>query len=118
MPLLIGTNLNEESYFICPTEGNLTASGYNDIVNESFADPQELLQVLLFTALFPNLPSQLYPLSSYSSPVQAYIDLSSDEVFKCPSKELADTFGQNPAKAPVFMYSFNNQPSYLLVRKK
>jgi hypothetical protein len=46
VPVLIGTNLNEESYFVCATYANLSATGYYQLVNTSYPqNATELLQV-------------------------------------------------------------------------
>eukprot|EP00026_Physarum_polycephalum_P005172 Phypoly_transcript_05202.p1 GENE.Phypoly_transcript_05202~~Phypoly_transcript_05202.p1 ORF type:complete len:577 (+),score=83.62 Phypoly_transcript_05202:86-1816(+) len=100
VPLLIGTNLNESSLFLCPDYDNITSGQYAYVIAATFLGiAHDVLQE--------------YPASSYQNPTAAYVDLASDYVFKCPTKALADVFSRNTS-APVFMYSFNNQPSFFL----
>jgi len=98
VPLLLGTNMNEDSLWQCPWNENLTEQAYT---YEVFAYYGEALgeQVL-----------QLYPTSNYDSPVQALIDMQSDAIFICPTKQAADaisSFG-----IPVYRYSFNHIPGW------
>eukprot|EP00026_Physarum_polycephalum_P006247 Phypoly_transcript_06289.p1 GENE.Phypoly_transcript_06289~~Phypoly_transcript_06289.p1 ORF type:complete len:577 (+),score=63.06 Phypoly_transcript_06289:22-1731(+) len=100
VPLLIGTNAHELSYFLCSTAANITAEQYGYTLQQMF---QELASFVL----------QVYPASSYATPVAAYIDVLSDYHMTCSTRKFADYYTRN-GSAPVFMYFFNNQPSYFL----
>jgi len=98
VPILMGTNRNEDSLWQCPWNENLTASGYITLILEYFGE--ELGEAIL----------QIYPSSIYDEPVQASIDVESDFLFVCPTRRAARAisgFG-----VPVYMYSFKHIPGW------
>eukprot|EP01129_Flabellula_baltica_P000727 TRINITY_DN1068_c0_g2_i1.p1 TRINITY_DN1068_c0_g2~~TRINITY_DN1068_c0_g2_i1.p1 ORF type:complete len:499 (+),score=75.92 TRINITY_DN1068_c0_g2_i1:45-1541(+) len=105
VPLLIGTNRNEASFFFCPAfNGNITEDQYHQILIQKFGDKMD--KYLL----------QLYPISRYADPIQAIIDLWSDFVFHCPSKQVSDYIVQNGV-SPVYFYSFEMVPGFDFISK-
>jgi len=53
---------------------------------------------------------RLYPRSAYPTPIAAMVDLFSDNIFKCPSKFMADALSRHGVKS--FFYAFNHLPSF------
>jgi len=51
----------------------------------------------------------VYPQENYATPVDAIIDIGSDQVFKCPSRKAARGISR---KVPTFLYSFNYKPTF------
>lgn len=76
VPLLIGTNLNEDSLFLCPTYANITKDSYIKLVLQYFGTD------------IGNKLLQLYPVENYPLPVNALTDMFSDKIFICPSKQV------------------------------
>jgi len=101
--LLLGVNKNEDSLFVCPQYANLTAAGYPKLILFFFGN-EVGAQVL-----------QLYPLSSYPTPVEAVVNIFSDLIFKCPSKFMADAISLH--KTPTYFYSFEHLPGFAVNEK-
>jgi len=96
--LILGTNLNEWSAFVCDSMANMTIEEYEKSVYQAFG--QKLGDVML----------QIYPASKYSAPVQAFIDLVSDDIFKCPTRRAAR--GVAATTTLTYLYSFQHIPSF------
>jgi len=96
--LTMGVNKNEDSLFICPQYANITMAQYvaNILFYFGAAVGQEVLR--------------MYPGANYPTPIAAMVDVFSDNIFKCPSKFMADALSSHGVK--TFFYSFNHLPSF------
>lgn len=100
MPLLIGTNLNEESLFVCPTSlRTMSVDTYDGLIYQAYslAAANEVLWA--------------YPVPYPGDPVFPYIDWYSDVHFKCPTRDLSNYFARDGAA--TYMYQFERAPAYL-----
>jgi para-nitrobenzyl esterase len=97
VPLLAGTNTDETSYFLCSNFHNLTEEIYTTIVRQQFGT---LAPFIL----------RLYPVSNYAKPIQAFIDLTSDNAFKCNAKLALDFISRKENN--TFLYSFEQRPGF------
>jgi len=100
VPVVIGTNMNEFSYFICSTLADITADEYPAYI-EYFLGANLVESVL-----------QLYPVTNYPSPVNALSAALTDYKFFCSSKQAANAISR--AGVPTYMYSFQHVPSFSL----
>jgi len=96
--IILGTNLNEWSLFSCAQYENITAEQFQNFVIQTYGTNMG------------NALLQLYPVNKYPKPIKAMIDLGSDEVFKCPSRQAARAFSNN--NIDTFLYSFEHKPSF------
>eukprot|EP01113_Clastostelium_recurvatum_P031110 TRINITY_DN3854_c0_g1_i4.p2 TRINITY_DN3854_c0_g1~~TRINITY_DN3854_c0_g1_i4.p2 ORF type:complete len:272 (-),score=51.44 TRINITY_DN3854_c0_g1_i4:1004-1702(-) len=99
VPLLAGTNLNEMALFYCGPYASINSTQYYD-----------LLGVLLNKEIGP-LVYEVYPPTSYPTPIAALIDAISDYAFKCPTKGLLNAISSSK-RAPTWMYSMEHVPSF------
>eukprot|EP01116_Phalansterium_solitarium_P009362 TRINITY_DN23481_c0_g1_i1.p1 TRINITY_DN23481_c0_g1~~TRINITY_DN23481_c0_g1_i1.p1 ORF type:complete len:505 (+),score=136.16 TRINITY_DN23481_c0_g1_i1:37-1551(+) len=97
VPLLLGTNRNEEGFFLCQQYANLTADFYATSIKQIFGES------------FGSTLMDYYPASAYNSPVEALVDLYTDYEFVCPTHHAAEAVANS--SIPVFMYSFSHAPS-------
>eukprot|EP00026_Physarum_polycephalum_P004099 Phypoly_transcript_04116.p1 GENE.Phypoly_transcript_04116~~Phypoly_transcript_04116.p1 ORF type:complete len:515 (+),score=72.42 Phypoly_transcript_04116:2-1546(+) len=97
VPVIAGVNHDENSMWICPEYSTITDEEYRDTLTE------------MYGSTYAGLIYQLYPPSSFSSPVRALIDATSDVCWKCPTKKLASQV--TDAGKESFVYSFNVQQS-------
>jgi len=101
VPLLAGTNLDENSLFLCPQYPNgLSASEYLQALINLYG--QEKAQKLY----------EEYPVSNYSDPLQALIAVQSDATFKCATKTVTFYFDFLHPDSPSYLYSFEHVPSF------
>jgi para-nitrobenzyl esterase len=98
VPLIAGINHDETSMWFCPRFADINETQYQQIVNSCYG-----------TTLGPLL-TQFYQASKYANPNAALIAMTSDSVFKCPTKQLAELVSQS-GKADSFVYSFDHAPS-------
>jgi len=96
--LILGTNLNEWALWVCASEANLTVNQYENFVYNTFGN--KLGKQLL----------ELYNVNNYPTPAQALIDLGSDQVFKCPTRQAARAISNSTIS--TFLYSFEHVPNY------
>lgn len=75
VPLLIGTDEDEMSFFLCAKNANMTTSEYEAAIKADF--PKLFDEVL-----------EMYPTSNYLRPVDALVDVWSDVYFKCPTRSV------------------------------
>jgi len=96
--VILGTNLNEWSLFVCGQYANMTANEFKRNVISSYgtAIGQELLKI--------------YDVNKYDHPVQALIDLGSDLIFKCPTRQAIRAISNT--STPSFLYSFEHKPNF------
>jgi para-nitrobenzyl esterase len=101
VPILLGNNFNEYSDFLCPLYSVQTfnSTDYNNLISVNFGSNGTLYQ---------DIPLR-YPISNYPNPLQAAIDIFSDCVYKCPTKQLADAAYST---VPVFYYSLEDVPGF------
>jgi hypothetical protein len=69
VPLLLGTNRNENSLWICPQYGNISHFEYDALIIKTFG------WILGYQIL------DLYPVSNYDTPAQAAVAVMSDYTF-------------------------------------
>jgi para-nitrobenzyl esterase len=91
VPILVGTNLHEMTWFLCPKWENLTIPEYVDYIKKEFG--VERSQRIFAT----------YLLSTYPSPKDALDDVLSDYIFRCDIRKLARSASKYVS---VHMYSF------------
>jgi len=99
VPILIGNNLNEYAFFLCPLYqiSTFTAADYSSYLTEWVSASQ-------LAASF-----QLYPISNYPNALEATIDVFTDMNYKCQGKALADAVYST---VPVFYYSLEITPGF------
>jgi para-nitrobenzyl esterase len=93
VPLLIGTNHDEETTVLGGTSQPMTADEFDAQVRSEVGDD----------AADQLLP--LYPLSDYATPRLAYIAFETDINFTCPTRFFARKAAQH---GPVFLYLFSH----------
>jgi para-nitrobenzyl esterase len=104
VPVMLGTNKDEASYFIA----GRTLNTPEDFKNTVKQDAEKIKNYLSFN-LFSDQLLALYPLDSYSNVKQAYADVVCDAAFTCPTRMLANLLAANGAK--VYLYHFVKTPS-------
>lgn len=96
VPLLIGTNTNEGTYFTYKTiksEADI-AKYYNDTV--PYINEQQRKELM-----------RLYPTASYKAPYLAAADVVGDRLFQCPTNLMARVYADEGI--PVFKYRWHHQ---------
>lgn len=94
VPLLIGTNTDEGTYFT-----------YNAVKSTEDIDKYYDATVPFLNGTQRSQLMQLYPSSSYSAPYLAAADVTGDRLFQCPSKLMARVYAD--AGLRVFKYHWN-----------
>jgi len=97
VPVLAGINKDECSMWFCPRYENYNQTQYENVVKACYP-----------SAVVPSL-LQFYTPSKYANPNAALIAMTSDSIFKCPTKKLVETVSQS-GKADSFTYSFDHAP--------
>jgi len=98
VPLVLGTNRNENSLWICPQFGNVSSVEYDYLVLRTFGLTIGA-QVL-----------DMYPAANYDAPVDAAIEVWSDYTFICPSRRAARAV--SASNVPVYLYAFTHVPGF------
>ena len=104
MPVILGTNKDEASYFVAGRSINSAA----DFDKEAHSDAEKIhnaLQADVFSGDF----LALYAVNAYDTPKKAYSDLVCDVGFTCPTRLLADLLSQN--STPTYLYYFTKTPT-------
>lgn len=94
VPLLAGVNHDENSMWVCPNYASITDAEYTATLTKMYGQSNA------------DKIYQLYPSSSFPSPVLALIDATSDVCWKCPNKKLVSQVAA-VAGLQSFLYSFN-----------
>jgi para-nitrobenzyl esterase len=97
VPILIGSNLNEASYFLCPRQENLTALEYYAYLGIAFGlDRGRKI-------------AERYPINRFESPKWALSYAMSDYMFKCPALNVARAASKF---VPTQLYHFEYLPGF------
>ncbi|KAL6076543.1 Carboxylic ester hydrolase [Balamuthia mandrillaris] len=92
--MLIGTDRQETSPWLCALIPNMTAAQYAPALLLYGIKPPAVEEII-----------QLYPIANYSAPVQALIAATSDASFHCPTFEVANATSRKVAQ--TWTYSFD-----------
>lgn len=91
VPVLIGANLNEACYFLCPQFQNLTIPQYYALI--AFEYGFERARKI----------TEFYNVNQFPSPKMTASDLITDFMFKCPARSIIDETSKH---VPSFLYNF------------
>eukprot|EP00762_Andalucia_godoyi_P007241 ANDGO_08023.mRNA.1 Para-nitrobenzyl esterase len=99
VPVMIGTNRREMSYFAYsdPAIGGMTAATYTSLLRDVWAVDSPELQ-------------QTYAVENFPSPKEAFITMASEKFFICPARSAIRSFSRSGAA--VFAYSFVHGPRH------
>jgi len=96
--VLFGTNLNEDSLFLCPIFQNINSTQYEEYILQYFG--KSIGQIVL----------ELYPVTNYPTPGQAAVDAFTDFIWICPTRKAVDSISS--FNVTTYMYSFQALPGY------
>jgi len=99
VPLLAGTNHDEQAFETCPSYRNIDISAYNSTLEKIYYNP-----TYLYVA-------KMYPGQNYHPPVNGITAAWSDSRFRWPTQDMVSAMSQHQSQ-PVYMYSFNHIPSW------
>jgi para-nitrobenzyl esterase len=91
IPILMGTNLNEASYFLCPGQENLSLAEYYAFLSYEYGFEKASKIAMKYSA------------PTYPSPKWALSNVLSDFLFKCAALDVMDLASKH---VPTYMYSF------------
>eukprot|EP00026_Physarum_polycephalum_P012360 Phypoly_transcript_12659.p1 GENE.Phypoly_transcript_12659~~Phypoly_transcript_12659.p1 ORF type:complete len:262 (+),score=39.80 Phypoly_transcript_12659:131-916(+) len=100
VPILAGTNHDEQSFEACPWYGSITLSEYNSTLEKVFFNP-----TYLYVA-------KMYPGQNYNPPVAGVIAAWSASRFQYPTLDMLTSMSANQS-FPTFMYEFDHTPSWV-----
>lgn len=101
VPLLIGSNTNETSYFTCPY--------FNDTA--TVTQVQGLFQIMYNSTIVNKIPDLYGPISSYNDPLHYLNTVFSNSWAHCRSRRVASKFSSSGLSSYLYTYNYLSNSS-------